>query len=96
MDELAALWLHPAYLLAGFGGAVCYAFRLKEATARTVGGALITGTLMANYGSALAERWLGAGTTAPLAAFGTGFCATFITEFFIKKAASWIGRYDDP
>lgn len=85
---LEALWLHPAYLLAGFFGAVCYAFRVSGW--KQVCSSLVTGTLMANYASILVEKWLGPGTTSAAAAFLTGFLATVLLDGFTKKAEKWI------
>jgi hypothetical protein len=85
--SLDALWLYPAYLLAGFFGAVCYAFRVNGW--KQICSALVTGTLMANYGSILVEKWLGPGTTTALAAFMTGFLSTVLLDGFIRKAEKW-------
>jgi hypothetical protein len=90
--NLSDLWLYPPYLLAGFGGSVLYVFRLKEKTAGSIAGVLVTGTLMANYGSALIEKWLGPGIGAAFSAFATGIVGTILTDGIIAKAQAWIGR----
>jgi hypothetical protein len=86
--DIEAIGLHPAILLAGFAGGLCYVLSgkpsIREATSN-----LVVATLTTNYSYELGSRWLGAGTGIGLAAFATGVAAPMIIRFFIQRAAKF-------
>jgi hypothetical protein len=86
--DIETIGLHPAILLAGFAGGLCYVLSGKP-TIREATSNLVVATLTTNYSYELGSRWLGAGTGIGLAAFATGVAAPLVIRSLIRRAAKY-------